>query len=166
MEKILRYFVKIAAALYYFVVFKNKKKSAYIPVSGKVLDFSELKNMIDASLDMWLTSGRFNDKFEEEFSKYLGCKYALTTNSGSSANLLAISALMSPKLKEKRLRTGDEVITVASGFPTTVNPIIQNGLVPVFIDCEIGTYNIDASKIEEAVSSRTKAVFVAQHLIF
>ena len=164
MEKILRYFVKIAAALYYFVVFKNKKKSAYIPVSGKVLDFSELKNMIDASLDMWLTSGRFNDKFEAEFSKYLGCKYALTTNSGSSANLLAISALMSPKLKEKRLRTGDEIITVASGFPTTVNPIIQNGLVPVFIDCEIGTYNIDASKIEEAVSSRTKAVFVAHTL--
>ena len=164
MEKILRNFVKLAAKIYYHSVFAKKKNFKYIPASGKLLDFKELENMIDASLDMWLTSGRFNDKFEKEFAKYLGVEYALTTNSGSSANLLALSALTSPKLGERRINKGDEVITVAAGFPTTVNPILQNGLVPVFVDCEIGTYNIDSSKIEQAVSQKTKAIFIAHTL--
>ncbi|DAB26267.1 TPA: lipopolysaccharide biosynthesis protein RfbH [Candidatus Gastranaerophilales bacterium HUM_21] len=123
-----------------------------------------MANMIDATLDMWLTAGRFNDTFETEFAKYLGVKYALTTNSGSSANLLAISALTSHKLGERRLKKGDEVITVAAGFPTTVNPIVQNGLVPVFVDCEIDTYNIDVTKIEQAVSDKTRAIFIAHTL--
>lgn len=120
--------------------------------------------MIDASLDMWLTAGRFNDEFEEKFAQKLGVKFALTTNSGSSANLLALSALTSPKLGERALRKGDEVVAVAAGFPTTVNPIVQNGLVPVFVDSEIGTYNIDVGKIEEAISPKTRAVFLAHTL--
>ena len=133
MEKLLRNFVKYVARLYYNAVFSKKKDFKYIPASGKLLDYRELENMIDATLDMWLTSGRFNDKFEKDFAKYLGVKYALTTNSGSSANLLAVSALMSHKLGDRRLKQGDEVITVAAGFPTTVNPIVQNGLVPVLL---------------------------------
>lgn len=135
----------------------------YIPVSGKVLGFSELYNMIRASLDMRLTTGRFNDEFEKKFAEFLGIKHVMTVNSGSSANLLAISALTSPSLK-RRLKEGDEVITVAAGFPTTVNPIIQNKLVPVFVDIEIGTYNIDVSQLEEAVSEKTRAVFIAHTL--
>lgn len=164
MEKLLRNLVKLAAKVYYNIIYGKKKEFKYIPASGKVLSYEELANMIDASLDMWLTSGRFNEKFEKEFAKFLGIKYALTTNSGSSANLLAITALTSSKLGEKSLKKGDEVITVAAGFPTTINPILQQGLVPVFIDCEIGTYNIDANKIEEAITSKTKAIFVAHTL--
>lgn len=141
-----------------------KKEKKYIPASGKRLGEEELCNMIEASLDMWLTAGRFNEAFEKEFAAKLGVAYALTTNSGSSANLLAFSALMSYKLKERALKKGDEVIAVAAGFPTTVNPIVQNGMVPVFVDCEIGTYNIDANKIEEAISSKTKAIFLAHTL--
>lgn len=140
------------------------KEKKYIPASGKNIGAEELSNMIEASLDMWLTAGRFNDAFEEEFAKKLGVKYALTTNSGSSANLLAFSILTSYKLKERALKKGDEVIAVAAGFPTTVNPIIQNGMVPVFVDCEIGTYNINVNKIEEAISSKTKAIFLAHTL--
>lgn len=164
MERFLRKLVKTTAKIYYNSVFKKKREKKYIPASGKLLDWEDLSAMIDASLDMWLTAGRFNDKFEKEFARYLGVKYALSTNSGSSANLLAISALTSHKLGERRLKKGDEVITVAAGFPTTVNPIIQNGLIPVFIDCEIGTYNIDSSKIEEAISENTKAIFIAHTL--
>ena len=164
MEQELRNKVKEAAREYYQVVYGNKKEFEYIPPSGKLLGEEELMNMIDASLDMWLTAGRFNREFESRFAKYLGVKYALSTNSGSSANLLALSALTSHKLGERRLKKGDEVISVASGFPTTINPIIQNGLVPVFIDCEIGTYNIDADKIENAVTPKTKAVFLAHTL--
>lgn len=141
-----------------------EKEKKYIPASGKNIGREELCNMIEASLDMWLTAGRFNDAFEKEFAEKLGVKYALTTNSGSSANLLAFSALTSYKLKERALQKGDEVITVAAGFPTTVNPIIQNGMVPVFVDSEIGTYNIDVNKIEEAVSPKTKAIFLAHTL--
>ncbi len=137
------------------------KEKKYIPASGKNLGAEELSNMIEASLDMWLTAGRFNDEFESEFAKKLNVKFALTTNSGSSANLLALTALTSHKLKERALKKGDEVIAVAAGFPTTVNPILQNGLVPVFVDCEIGTYNIDLSKFEEAISPKTKAFFLA-----
>ncbi|MFA6614299.1 MAG: lipopolysaccharide biosynthesis protein RfbH, partial [Endomicrobiia bacterium] len=146
------------------MVCNKKRKFQYIPASGKVLDEKELCNMIDASLDMWLTTGRFNDEFERKLAKFLHVKYALSTNSGSSANLLALSALTSYKLGSRQLKQGDEVITVASGFPTTVNPIIQLGLTPVFVDCEIETYNIDANKIEEAISPKTKAIFIAHTL--
>lgn len=164
MEKELRQAVKQAASHYFRQIHGNKREFNYIPASGKLLDEADLLNMIDASLDLWLTAGRFNDQFEKDFAQFLGVKFALTANSGSSANLLALSALTSPKLGEKRLKKGDEVITVAAGFPTTVNPIIQQGLVPVFVDSEIGTYNIDASQIEAALSPKTKAIFVAHTL--
>lgn len=164
MEQELRNKVKEAAKEYYREIYGKKQTFEYIPPSGKLLGEEELLNMIDASLDMWLTAGRFNKEFETKFAKYLGVKYALSTSSGSSANLLAISALTSYKLGERRLKQGDEVISVASGFPTTINPIIQQGLVPVFVDSEVGTYNIDTEKIEEAISSRTKAVFLAHTL--
>ena len=155
----LRNKVKEAVKAYYKEVFGEKRTFDYIPPSGKLLGEEELMNMIDASLDMWLTAGRFNKEFEQKFAKYLGVKYALSTNSGSSANLLAFSALTSHKLGSKRLKKGDEVISVAAGFPTTINPIIQNGMVPVFVDCEIGTYNIDADLIEDAITDKTRATF-------
>lgn len=136
----------------------------YIPASGKVLDEEDLCNLVDASLDMWLTSGRFTDKFEDEFSKFLGMKYASLVNSGSSANLVALTALTSHKLGEKRLKLGDEVITVAAGFPTTVAPIVQNGLVPVFLDVELSTYNIKTEDLEKAISNKTKAIILAHTL--
>ncbi len=164
MEQELRNKVKAAAKNYYNEIFGTKKPRKYIPVSGKVLDADDLMNMIDATLDMWLTAGRFNEEFERQFSAWLGVKYALSTNSGSSANLLALSALTSHKLGEKRLKRGDEVITVAAGFPTTVNPIIQQGLIPVFVDSELKTYNIDVGKIEEAITPKTRAIFVAHTL--
>ena len=143
---------------------KKQTPKKYVPASGKNIGYEELSNMIEASLDMWLTAGRFNDEFEKEFACKLGIKYALTTNSGSSANLLAFSALTSYKLKDRALKKGDEVIAVAAGFPTTVNPIIQNGMVPVFIDCEVGAYNIAVDKIEEAITPKTKAIFLAHTL--
>lgn len=164
MEQELRNKVKESVKEYYEKVYAQPRELKYIPASGKVLGAQELCNMVDASLDMWLTTGRFNDEFEKKFAQYLGSKYALTTNSGSSANLLALSALTSHKLGNKQLKKGDEVITVAAGFPTTVNPIIQHGLVPVFVDCEIGTYNIDASKIEAAITPKTKAIMMAHTL--
>ena len=164
MEQELRNKVKEAAKEYYKEVYGKKREFNYIPPSGKLLGEEELMNMIDASLDMWLTAGRFNNEFEKKFAQYLGVKFALSTNSGSSANLLALSALTSHKLGERRLKKGDEVISVAAGFPTTINPILQQGLVPVFVDCEIGTYNIDANKIEEAISPKTKAIFLAHTL--
>jgi CDP-6-deoxy-D-xylo-4-hexulose-3-dehydrase len=131
---------------------------------GRVYDEKELINLVDASLDFWLTAGRYAERFERKLSKFLGLKYCVLVNSGSSANLLALSALTSPKLGGRRLKPGDEVITVACGFPTTLNPILQNSLVPVFIDVQLGTYNIDADKIEKAISKRTKAIFVAHTL--
>ncbi len=164
MEHELRNKVKEAAREYYKEVHGTPSTFDYIPPSGKLLGVEELENMIDVSLDMWLTAGRFNAEFEKEFAKYLGVKYALSTNSGSSANLLAFSALTSHKLGEKRIKKGDEVITVAATFPTTLNPIIQWGAIPVFVDSEIGTYNIDADKIEEAITSKTKAIFIAHTL--
>ena len=135
-----------------------------ILVSGKVLGAPELKNMVEASLDGWLTTGRFNDAFEKRLASYLGVGYALTTNSGSSANLLAISALTSPQLGKRALKPGDEVITVAAGFPTTVNPVLLYGMVPVFVDVQIPTYNIDPRKIEAAVSGKTRAIMLAHTL--
>lgn len=143
---------------------KKQTVKKYILASGKNIGYEELANMLEASLDMWLTAGRFNDEFEKEFANKLGVKYALSTNSGSSANLLAFSALTSYKLKDRALKKGDEVIAVAAGFPTTVNPIIQNGMIPVFIDCEVGTYNIAVDKIEEAITPKTKAIFLAHTL--
>ncbi len=135
-----------------------------IPPSGKVITSEDLEFMIEAVLDGWLTTGRFNDAFEQELADYLGVGRVLTTNSGSSANLLALSALTSPKLGDRGLKPGDEVITVAAGFPTTVNPIIVNGLIPVFIDVDIPTYNIDVNQIEAALSSKTRAIMVAHTL--
>ncbi len=135
-----------------------------VPPSGKVLGGVEFTYMVDAVLDGWLTTGRFNDEFEKKFVQFLGGGFALTTTSGSSANLLALTALTSPRLKDRRLKKGDEVITVAAGFPTTVNPIIQNGLIPVFVDINLGTYNIDVAKVEQAISTRTKAIMIAHTL--
>ena len=135
-----------------------------VPVSGKVIGASELKNMIEASLDGWLTTGRFNQKFEETLSNFLKVKCLLTVNSGSSANLVAFSTLTSPKLKERALQKGDEVISVAAGFPTTVNPIIQFGAIPVFVDVKFPTYNIDENLVEEAITKKTKAIMLAHTL--
>lgn len=137
---------------------------SYIPVSGKIVDSDDLGLLIDASLDMWLTAGRYADQFEAEFAEIMDQKYSLLVNSGSSANLVAFATLTSEKLGDKRLVPGDEVITLAAGFPTTVNPIVQHGCVPVFVDVEIGTYQIDVSYLEEARSEKTKAIFIAHTL--
>lgn len=138
--------------------------SSVIPPSGKVIGDTELMYMTDAVLDGWLTTGRFNTQFEQKLAEFIGIKNMLTTNSGSSANLLAFTALTSHKLGNRAIKPGDEVISVAAGFPTTVNPIIQNGVIPVFIDVEIPTYNIDVTKIEAAITPKTKAIFIAHTL--
>ncbi|MDO8682993.1 MAG: lipopolysaccharide biosynthesis protein RfbH [Armatimonadota bacterium] len=154
-------------AEYYCAAFPAKDfvpGKTHVPVSGKVFDASELQHLVDASLDFWLTTGRFAARFEPEFARAMGMQYSILVNSGSSADLLAISCLTSPKLGERRLKPGDEVITVAAGFPTTVNPIIQNQLVPVFVDATIPTYNADVTQIEEAYSERTRAVIFAHML--
>ena len=135
-----------------------------VPPSGKVLDAAELKNMVEASLDGWLTTGRFNEAFEKRLAEYLGVKFLITTNSGSSANLLAFTTLTSPRLGERAIKPGDEVIGVAAGFPTTVNPILQFGAVPVFVDIDLASHNIDADKIEAAISPKTKAIMLAHSL--
>ncbi len=135
-----------------------------VPPSGKIIGGNELRMMTDAVLDGWLTTGRFNEKFEKKLSNYLGVKHAITTNSGSSANLLAFTALTSPRLGDRSIKPGDEVITVAAGFPTTVNPIIQNNCIPVFVDVDISTYNINTAQLEEAYSEKTKAVMIAHTL--
>ena len=132
-----------------------------IPYAGRVYDEKELISLVDSALEFWLTAGRFANQFEKEFADFLGVKHCLLTNSGSSANLLAISALTSYTLGDKQLKPGDEVITLAAGFPTTVNPIIQNNLIPVFVDVKLGTYNIMCDKIENAISDKTKAIFMA-----
>lgn len=135
-----------------------------VPVSGRTFDHEDIKMLVDASLDFWLTEGRYTDEFEKKFSKFLNVKNTIPVNSGSSANLLAFSALTSPKLKERAIKKGDEVITVATGFPTTINPIIQNGCTPVFIDCELDTYNIKVENLNDALSKKTKAVMIAHTL--
>jgi len=135
-----------------------------VPPSGKVIGAPELCAMTDAVLDGWLTTGRFNEAFEQRLASYLGVRHVLTTNSGSSANLLAFSALTSPLLRERAIQKGDEVIGVAAGFPTTVNPVLQFGAVPVFVDVELGTYNIDVAQLEAAISPRTKAIMLAHTL--
>jgi CDP-6-deoxy-D-xylo-4-hexulose-3-dehydrase len=135
-----------------------------IPVAGRVFDADDLRSLVDASLDFWLTAGRFAERFEREFARWMGIRECVLVNSGSSANLLAVSALTSPKLGDRRLQPGDEVITVAAGFPTTVNPIFQNGLVPVFVDVTVPEYNIDVARLESARSARTRAVMLAHTL--
>lgn len=135
-----------------------------VPVSGKVIGANELKMMVNASLDGWLTTGRFNAMFEQRMAEFLGVKHLITVNSGSSANLVAFSTLTSTKLGDRAIKPGDEVIGVAAGFPTTVNPIIQFGAVPVFVDVELATHNIDVSKIEAAITPRTKAIMLAHSL--
>ena len=137
-----------------------------VPYAGRVFDADELTHLVDAALDFWLTAGHFADQFEDEFAHFFGLRprYAMLVNSGSSANLLAMSCLTSPKLGDRRLRPGDEVITVAAGFPTTVNPIIQNQLIPVFVDVTIPTYNIDVDQLETARSERTRAIMLAHTL--
>ena len=155
--------------IYYEKYFKANRKfipgKTKINYGGRVFNEKELINLIDASLDFWLTEGRYTAQFQEELASFIGTKYCLFTNSGSSANLLAISALTSNKLdKDKQLKPGDEVITVAAGFPTTIFPIIQNQAIPVFVDIEMETYNIDTSKLENALSDKTKVVFLAHNL--
>ena len=135
-----------------------------VPPSGKLLDASELKNMVEASLDGWLTTGRFNAEFEKKLAAFIGIKHLITVNSGSSANLVAFNTLTSPKLGYRAIKPGDEVIGVAAGFPTTVNPILQFGAVPVFVDVDRLTHNIDASKIEAAIGPKTKAIMLSHSL--
>jgi CDP-6-deoxy-D-xylo-4-hexulose-3-dehydrase len=137
----------------YYYEYHNKNeysKGDKIPFAGRVYDKKELVNLVDASLDFWLTAGKYADEFESKFAKFMEVNYCILVNSGSSANLIAMTTLTSPKLGNRRLRKGDEVITIAAGFPTTVNPIIQNGLIPVFVDVELGTYNIKVDELEDA----------------
>ena len=152
----------------YCDTFHNRKKEFEpgdrIPYASRVYDHEEMVNLVDSSLEFWLTAGRYTDEFEKKFASYLGVKYCSLVNSGSSANLCAFMALTSPLLGDKAIKKGDEVITVAAGFPTTVAPVIQYGAVPVFVDVTIPQYNIDVTKLEEAYSDKTKAVMVAHTL--
>ena len=159
--------IKAMVAEYYHT-FKEKKEpfkeGDRITYAARVFDEKEMCALTDATLDFWLTTGRFSEQFEREFADWLGVRFAHLVNSGSSANLIAFSVLTAPELKERRIKRGDEVITVACGFPTTVAPIIQYGAVPVFVDMTVPQYNLDASKLEQALSSKTKAVMVAHTL--
>jgi len=151
------------------IAVKNVKRDIvpgvdYIAVTGKLLDADDLLHGVDAMLDGWLTTGRFANEFESEFAKYFGAAKALLVNSGSSANLVAFYALTSPKLGDRAIKPGDEVITVAAGFPTTVNPIVQFGAIPVFIDVDVATHNVKADMVEAAVSPKTKAIMIAHSL--
>jgi len=149
---------------------KKKEKLKFIPgttpitVSGKLIGNYEIKNMIGASLEGWLTAGRYNDEFEKKLSNFLKVKHLITINSGSSANLVAFSSLTSHLHKEKAVKPGDEIISVAAGFPTTVNPIFQNGAIPVFVDVKLPTYNIDENLIEQAITEKTKGIMIAHTL--
>ena len=168
-DKVLRFQAATMARNYYVFAHRPKQNlfvpgASPVPVAGRFYGSEEIENLIESALDFWLTTGRFNDAFQQKFASYLNLKHILTTNSGSSANLLAISALTSSKLKAKKLRPGDEIITVAAGFPTTVNPIIQNGLVPVFVDVDIPSYNVKSELIEGAFSEKTRAIMLAHTL--
>jgi CDP-6-deoxy-D-xylo-4-hexulose-3-dehydrase len=152
---------------YHAVAFPDKPflgGISQVPVSGKVFDGDELEHLVDASLDFWLTTGRYAEQFEKDFAKVMGTRHAVLCNSGSSANLLAVTSLTSPRLGKRRLREGDEVITVAAGFPTTVNPILQNRLVPVFVDAELGTYDVRVDQLQEAIGPKTRAIVMAHTL--
>ena len=161
--------LEIADLVQEFADLKYTKKTfkpgrSVVPPSGKVMGATELKYMVDASLDGWLTTGRFNRKFEKELSEFIGIKYLITVNSGSSANLVAFATLTSPKLGDRAIKKGDEVIGVAAGFPTTVNPIVQFGAIPVFVDVDLKTHNVNADLIEAAISPKTKAIMLAHTL--
>lgn len=153
---------------YYEEKIKNEKEfipgKTKINYAGRVFDEKEIINLVDSALEFWLTAGRYTKEFEKKLANFIGTKYCALTNSGSSANLLAVSALTSYKLGNRRINPGDEIITVAAAFPTTIAPIMQNRAVPVFVDIELETYNIDCSKLEDALSEKTKAVFVAHTL--
>ncbi|MCK4791338.1 MAG: lipopolysaccharide biosynthesis protein RfbH [Desulfobacteraceae bacterium] len=152
---------------YHALAFGDQKfveGKTHVPCSGRVFDADDMENLVDSALDFWLTSGRFAKRFENDFAQFFGLRHAALVNSGSSANLLALCSLTSPELGRRRLRPGDEVITVAAGFPTTVNPIIQNQLVPVFVDVTVPTYNVDVSQLELALCDRTRAVMLAHTL--
>ncbi len=159
LDKVKSYYNESQVAKSEFVPGETK-----IPFAGRIYDEKEMVNLVDSSLDFWLTAGRYAQKFESAFAKIMEQKYCLLVNSGSSANLVAFSTLTSPLLKKRQLKKGDEVITVAAGFPTTVNPIIQNNLVPVFVDVEVDTYNIKVSELEKALTEKTKAVMIAHTL--
>jgi len=166
-DKILRLNEKYFVRNYYNFAHKHdpfEPGKSRIPYAGRVYDEKEMINLVDSSLDFWLTAGRYAEKFEKEFAKFLGVKHCSLTNSGSSANLLAFMALTSPKLGDRRIKKGDEVITVAAGFPTTVAPIIQYGAIPVFVDVTLPTYNIDCDLLQAALSPKTKAVMLAHTL--
>ena len=167
LDIVMRSFIKENVGVYYRLFHSEKvfvPGETRINYAGRVYDEREMMSLVDSALDFWLTAGRFEREFTKKLAEFLGVKYVITTNSGSSANLLAISTLTSYKLGDKRLKPGDEVVTVAAGFPTTVAPIVQNGLVPVFVDIELGTYNIDVDQLEDAISEKTKAVFLAHTL--
>ena len=156
-----------AVAAYYHAFKENRKEfqpGDRITYAARVFDEKEMCSLVDSALDFWLTTGRFADTFEKEFASWLGVRFASLVNSGSSANLIAFSALTAPELGERRIRRGDEVITVAAGFPTTVTPVIQYGAIPVFVDVTIPQYNIDVTRLEEALSEKTKAVMIAHTL--
>ena len=159
--------IKALVAEYYHD-FKEKKEpyqaGERITYAARVFDEKEMCALTDATLDFWLTTGRFAEEFEREFAKWIGVKYAHLVNSGSSANLVAFMTLTAPELGERQIRPGDEIITVACGFPTTVTPAIQYGAVPVFVDVTVPQYNIDVNKLEEALSEKTKAVMIAHTL--
>jgi CDP-6-deoxy-D-xylo-4-hexulose-3-dehydrase len=166
-EKELRAKVIESGIEYYRNVYQTKKvfePGDRISYAGRVFDEQEIANLIEASLDFWLTTGRFTEQFEREFSQFFGVKYCSLVNSGSSANLIAFMTLTSLKLGGRRIKRGDEIITVAAGFPTTVTPIIQYGAVPVFVDVTLSNYNIDTAQLEVALSDKTKAVMIAHTL--
>ncbi|MCK5665643.1 MAG: DegT/DnrJ/EryC1/StrS family aminotransferase, partial [Thiotrichaceae bacterium] len=159
MSKILRQYIK--AEISKFISYEKNNTpfipgSTTVPPSGKVIGVNEITNMVDASLDGWLTTGRFNDQFEKELAEFIGIKHLITVNSGSSANLVAFNTLTSPKLGDRAIKKGDEVIGVAAGFPTTVNPIVQFGAIPVFVDVDLDTHNVDADLVEAAITPKTK----------
>ena len=165
--EILRDQIRNLVAKYYDEAFPCREftpGTSVVPVSGKVFDAEDIQYAVDASLDFWLTTGRFAEQFERQFARVMGVRDARLVNSGSSANLVALSALTSATLGDRALRAGDEVITVAAGFPTTINPAIQNNLIPVFVDVQLDTYDIDCSQLEAAVSNRTRAVMIAHTL--
>lgn len=159
--------IKELVKQYYGEAFAGKKfnpEKDFVRYAGRVFDEAELVNLVEASLDFWLTEGRFSEQFAEKISDFLGVDNVLLTNSGSSSNLLAFAALTSEKLGDRRLKPGDEVIAVAAGFPATVTPIIQHGMVPVFVDVHIPTYNIDIDRLKEAISGKTRCIFIAHTL--
>ena len=168
LEKKLRQEILDKVSEYYKVKYGNVPEfepgKTMVPFAGRIFDETELKLLVDSSLDFWLTTGRYAEEFEAKFATYMQQNACLLVNSGSSANLVAFTTLLSPLLKSKRLKRGDEVITVAAGFPTTVNPIVQSGLVPVFVDVELETFNVKVSEIENAISDKTRAIMLAHTL--